>query len=72
VNDGVVRLLAGALSEGESVVICGTAVDPKAEELLRKLRPGSMVRKIPQSLLRQYRQRRRWLQSAPAKSEAPA
>jgi adenine-specific DNA-methyltransferase len=66
VNEGVVRLLVGALSDNEGVVICGTAVDPKAEEALRTLRPGSTVRKIPQSLLRQYRQRRRWLNQVTA------
>ncbi len=61
VNEDVAHLLVGNLADDESVVICGTAVDPKAQEALQVLRPGSTVRKIPQSLLRQYRRRRRWL-----------
>jgi adenine-specific DNA-methyltransferase len=68
VNESVARLLAGALPEGESVVICGTAVDPRAQEALEALRPGSTVRKIPQSLLRQYRRRQRWLNQSTAPS----
>jgi adenine-specific DNA-methyltransferase len=70
INESVVRLLVGALQDGETVVVCGTAVDPKADEALKTLRPGSAVRKIPQSLLRQYRQRRRWL-SQPAVDRGP-
>jgi adenine-specific DNA-methyltransferase len=55
VNADVVRLLVGALPEDERVTICGTAVDPAARDLAKELRPGSTVRKIPQSILREYR-----------------
>ena len=56
VNEDVVRLVARATAETERVVVCGTAVDPVARDVLRQLRPGSTVRKIPQSILREYRQ----------------
>src|SRR5581483_3292469 len=46
VNEDVVELLVGALPEGERLVLCGTAVDPAATELLRTLRSGSRTRKI--------------------------
>lgn len=56
VNDSVVRLLVGALSDGDRIVICGTAIDTDARALLRELRPGSTMRKIPAALLAEYRQ----------------
>jgi len=62
VNEDVVRLIADALLAEERVVVCGTAVDPDAKEVIRKLRPGSTVRKIPQSILQEYRQTARWIQ----------
>jgi adenine-specific DNA-methyltransferase len=56
VNEDVVRLLANALpTNGERLIACGTAIDPAAREVLRNLRPGSTVRKIPQSILQEYR-----------------
>lgn len=55
VNEDVVRLVAQALPVGEVVTICGTALDPAARELLKRLRPGSTLRKIPLVLLAQYR-----------------
>lgn len=55
VNDDVVRLVVAALGDKEVVVICGTALDPSAREAARTLRPGSTVKKIPQSILRDYR-----------------
>lgn len=55
VSEDVVRLVNRSLGDTERVVVCGTAVDPAARELLRALRPGSTVRKIPQSILRDYR-----------------
>jgi adenine-specific DNA-methyltransferase len=54
-NEDVVRLLDGALPDNERLVACGTAIDPMARDVLRKLRPGSTVRKIPQSILQEYR-----------------
>ncbi len=62
VNEAVVRLVVSALPEDERVVVCGTAIDPEAKDALRKLRPGSTVRKIPHSILQEYRQAARWTQ----------
>ena len=55
VNESVVRLLASALPESERVVICGTGIDADARPILRELRPGSTLRKIPAALLDEYR-----------------
>ncbi len=55
VTESVVRLLIKALPEPERVVICGTAMDPDARPVLRQLRPGSTMRKIPAALLQEYR-----------------
>lgn len=55
VNEDVVRILVSALGYGERVVICGTGIDPDARSVLRELRPGSSLRKIPAALLAEYR-----------------
>lgn len=55
VNEAVVRLIVLALPERALVVICGTALDPEARPVLRDLRPGSTLRKIPAMLLQEYR-----------------
>jgi adenine-specific DNA-methyltransferase len=55
VNDDVVRILVSALGADERVVICGTGIDPDARSVLRDLRPGSSLRKIPAALLAEYR-----------------
>jgi len=39
-------------------VICGTAIDTDARPILRELRPGSTLRKIPAALLDEYRSSR--------------
>ncbi len=59
VNENVVRLIVSALSDNERVVVCGTGVDPDARPILRALRPGSTLRKIPAALLERYRSVRR-------------
>ncbi len=59
VNDDVVRLLVSALGDNERVVVCGTGVDPDARPILRALRPGATLRKIPAALLERYRSVRR-------------
>ncbi len=64
VNEAVVRLVANALADDERLVICGTAIDPAARDVLRVLRPGSSVRKIPHSILQEYLQAVRWVQPA--------
>lgn len=56
VNEGVVKLLAVALEEGERLVICGTGVDPEARQLLKDVAKGSTLRKIPSALLERYGQ----------------
>ena len=58
VNEDVVRLLVANLPDDERLVVCGTAVDPAARTLVGELRRGSSVRKIPASILQDYRQRR--------------
>jgi adenine-specific DNA-methyltransferase len=55
VNEAVVRLLVNSLPESERVVVCGTGIDPEARPVLRELRPGSTLRKIPAALLSEYR-----------------
>jgi adenine-specific DNA-methyltransferase len=59
VNDGVVRAVVANLGEEERVTVCGTAIDPACRSLLRELAPGSTLRKIPASLLDEYRTSRR-------------
>lgn len=68
VSSAVVGLLVGALEEGELLTVCGTSIDPQAVEGLRALRPGSRVRKIPDSLLAAYQETHRW---QPKSAEAP-
>ena len=58
VNEAVVRIIVGALGEGERVVVCGTGIDTDARPILRELRPGSTLRKIPAALLDEYRSSR--------------
>lgn len=60
VSEDVVRVLVESLAPEEKVVICGTAVDPAARDIVRELRPGSTIRKIPQSILHEYRQATTW------------
>ena len=70
VNEGVVRLLASALDNSERLVVCGTAIDPAAGEVLRDLVPGSSVRKIPSTLLDEYR-RAQWVPRIGAVGNGP-
>jgi adenine-specific DNA-methyltransferase len=58
VNEAVVRILVGALGDGERLVACGTGIDTDARPVLRELRPGSTLRKIPAALLDVYRSSR--------------
>ena len=59
VNPDVARILVDALAESELLTLCGTAVDPATAPALREMRRGSVVRKIPASILAEYR-RPRW------------
>ena len=58
VNESVARILVSALPEVERVVVCGTGIDTDARPVLRELRPGSTLRKIPSALLDEYRSAR--------------
>lgn len=57
VSPDVVRLLVEALEEDQRLTICGTAFDPEARPLLKSLRPGSTLRKVPSSILDEYKLR---------------
>lgn len=69
VNADVAQLLADQLAADERLVICGTAVDPEASRRLRELRPGSRVRKIPASILEEYREAPQWVSTALEESD---
>lgn len=60
VSPSVVTLLLERLVEDEELTLCGTSVDPEAADVLKSLRSGSRIRKIPASLLADYQQSRRW------------
>lgn len=77
VDDAVVTMLAGWLPDGELLTVYGTAVDPTSKETLRSIRRGCTVRKIPQSVLDEYRRRGRsdglnWPSEAAPSGEAAA
>jgi adenine-specific DNA-methyltransferase len=57
VTEGVVRALCAVVGDRERIVACGTAIDPAARPILKELRPGSTLRKIPSSILDEYRSR---------------
>ncbi|WP_387745285.1 site-specific DNA-methyltransferase [Kocuria nitroreducens] len=54
-NPEVLDLLVSWLDEGELMTVFGTAVDPDCHAALAALRMGSNVKKIPQSILDDYR-----------------
>jgi len=58
VNGDVARVLLDALPDGELLNVAGTAVDSEVKATLRELRRGSTVRKIPASILADYRSAR--------------
>ena len=47
--------MAGALGSRETLVICAPSVDPTVREHIQAAAPGSVVRKIPASILAEYR-----------------
>ena len=55
VSPDVAELLVAWLGEDEVLVVYGTAVDPDTREALTKMRRGSQVRKVPQTILTAYR-----------------
>lgn len=71
VNETVVRLVANALLDRERVVVCGTGIDTEARPILRELRPGSTLRKIPAALLHEYRSARQLRLEIPEANGSP-
>ncbi len=59
VSGAVADLLTASLEPQETLVICGTSVDPAVKERIQATAPGSAVRKIPASILTEYRLRYR-------------
>jgi adenine-specific DNA-methyltransferase len=55
ITSEVVELIAASLEPSERVVICGTAVAVDADGALKAVSPGSRVRRIPASILADYR-----------------
>jgi adenine-specific DNA-methyltransferase len=56
----IAEFLVSALDEGERLVLHATAIDPETAEVLRRLRPGSTVSKIPSSILAEFRRAHIW------------
>ncbi len=71
VNEGVVRLLAAELEDDERLTVCGTMVDPAARDVLSELRPGSSLRKVPESILADYRLGHLWWDGHPRQQSLP-
>ncbi len=59
VNEGVIRLLLSWLPDGELLTVYGTAIDPECRNVLAAERRGSTVKRIPQSVLDDYRRQSR-------------
>lgn len=55
VTTDVVDVIASRLEESERAVICGTAIADDAAAALTAISPGSRVRRIPASILAEYR-----------------
>jgi len=55
ITSEVVELIAASLEPGERTVVCGTAVAVDADAALKAVSPGSRVRRIPASILADYR-----------------
>ena len=55
VSGAVADLLVASLGPRETLVLCGTSVDPTVKERIQSTAPGSVVRKIPASILTDYR-----------------
>lgn len=55
ITSEVVQLIAASLEPHERTVVCGTAVAVDADAALKAVSPGSRVRRIPASILADYR-----------------
>lgn len=51
-TEGAVRLLVDALDDGQTLLVVAQAIGDGVEELLRELRKGSKIRKMPNDLAR--------------------
>lgn len=76
VNEGVVQLLLSWLPDNELLTVYGTAIDPECRNLLATERRGSTIKRIPQSVLDDYRRQARrvdtlWLTLASEASAKP-
>jgi adenine-specific DNA-methyltransferase len=60
VNDGAIDLLVQQLDDREVLLVCGTGLDPDAQDHLSTCRPGSTAQLIPQAILAAYGRPRRW------------
>lgn len=70
VNEDVVRLLLDELPENERLCVAGTMLDPLARDVLRAERSGSTLRKVPESILADYRRAHRWWDERAGRSAA--
>ena len=55
ITSAVVELIGASLEPNERTVVCGTAVAADADAALKAVSPGSRVRRIPASILADYR-----------------
>ena len=55
ITSEVVQLIAASLEPHQRTVVCGTAVAVDADTALKSVSPGSRVRRIPASILADYR-----------------
>ncbi len=53
-NAELAKTFVELLGDGERLTLCATSLDPEVPELLRRLRPGSRVRVVPEDLLLAY------------------
>jgi adenine-specific DNA-methyltransferase len=55
ITSEVVELISASLEPNERAVVCGTAIAVDADAALKAVSPGSRVRRIPASILADYR-----------------
>jgi adenine-specific DNA-methyltransferase len=71
VNEDVARLLVEQLPENEMLVMCATMIDPAAQAIVSEARKGSQLRKIPDSILADYRRTQLWWEHRMTELYAP-
>lgn len=65
VNQAVAELILAELGEGETVLICGTGLEPEVTWQVATARPGSSAQLIPAAILNSYARPRRWTPARP-------